>query len=229
MPPVVVEDPTVRSLLPLLLALALGTGCGAEPDEFAAPETSRVPKSSEDEASRGAGAALVGRAEATREARARRKATTMTALSVDTRVQTLLTPADLQILRAPDKVRLITGDPDFALTEREIAEGSTLPGDESSPSALIGKEGERGELAFRLLRSIAGSDGSGARCFMPEYTLRFCRDGECMEVSICFSCKRLSVWAQGEEEPRYGTLDRSLRSTVVGLCRKYGLSEQGGC
>ena len=33
----------------------------------------------------------------------------------------------------------------------------------------------------------------------------------------------------GEEEDRHATIDRSLRSTLLGMCRKYGLDANGSC
>lgn len=203
--------------------LAILAGCGAEPPEPARPDSGieREPEAP--------GPALTGRAEATAAVRRMRRLSTLADLRANARVRVALSDADLAILEQPDVVRLIAGDPLLAMSETEIAAGFEPTDFVPSPSVAITRAADRGELVFRLLRSIAGSDGSRARCFQPEQTIRFCRGGRCVEVEVCLGCRLVCVAASDEAEVRFASIDGSMRSALLGMCSRYGLDARGGC
>lgn len=222
----------MRAVVPVLLILALATGCGSEGEDAdyqwttgdsPTPETPEtgVLRADDEASAASQDPVLLGRAEALQQARARRKLADMAGVQSNERVRGLFTRGELSILEGADEVRLVVGN----LEELEAPAGAS---DDWEPGADVERQGERQELAYRLLRSVAGSDGSGARCFTPHHTVRFCKAGQCVEVSVCLGCRRLSVYSR-EAQERHGTMDFSLASTLRGLCRKYGLDNEGGC
>ena len=207
----------MRALLVLCLIPCL-VSCGAEGDE-----TSRAVSASE---SVPAGRpTLRGYESGLLEARRGR----LVSLGAHPSVRAAFSSADLATLRAPDSVTLYVPGPDDDET-RLANDEMLLMADIELKRAVVVDPSDQEALALAVLDAVAGSDGSGARCFNPHHAVRFSRGDSVVELAFCLGCRRFAVDGSAHGQDGHGTIDGTLGPTLEALCAKYGLGgDTGGC
>ena len=152
------------------------------------------------------------------------------ALFEDPAIQKHFSAADLEVVRNPQVVAIYVdgGDGDKVLDD-----DTAFPDMEDPTRVGILAIGDQEQLALAVSSSIAGSDGSAARCFNPHHGVRFQRGDRTVDLLICLGCRRFMISGAGlddlPDDVRFGTLDGSLRPAIASLCTKYGLKDTGGC
>jgi len=86
------------------------------------------------------------------------------------------------------------------------------------------------ELARLIQRGLDASDGSAAMCFIPRHGLRVERDGESLELVICYECLRIQAHEShagaGPETDTWLT-SQSVEPEVTRLFAELGLKIAG--
>ncbi|MBY0525870.1 MAG: hypothetical protein K2R98_20930 [Gemmataceae bacterium] len=87
----------------------------------------------------------------------------------------------------------------------------------------------RTKLLGAVLKGIADSDGSAAKCLIPRHGLRAVHDGKTVDLVICFECHHVYIYADKEEkrelslttaETPQPTLDKILTDAGIKLAPK---------
>jgi hypothetical protein len=110
----------------------------------------------------------------------------------------------IRILRAPESMELLALDPRpidaRPVADRNVPSERVFHGYEILGHApLIGVKPRR-KLTEVVFKGILESDGKVAACFNPRHGLRAVREGQVVDLLICYECLQVEVHGPGKKE-----------------------------
>jgi len=138
-----------------------------------------------------------------------------------------LPQAVIRVLRSPESVDLLTLNP---VPLEEHAPGTPgLPverefhGYEILGHAPLTTREQREKLTLLLFQGIVESDGRVAGCFNPRHGVRAVRDGEVVDLVICYECLQIKIHAVAPKDSKLVLTSQAVEPRVTKLYESVGL------
>lgn len=140
-------------------------------------------------------------------------------------IEDRLPPSVIRVLREPESLEILTLDPlpieARGPALRSVPAERQFNGFEIREHVPLKDRDERHDLVALVFKGILESDGSSKEGFSPSLGLRAVREGQVVDLLMCYDCQLIDVIASAKSS-RIRTSD--VAAPIEALFRKHGLS-----
>ena len=141
-------------------------------------------------------------------------------------IEDRLPPSVIRVLREPESLEILTLDPlpieARGPARRTVPAEREFNGFEIREHVPLRKRDERHELVALVFKGILESDGSAKAGFSPSLGLRAVREGQVVDLLMCYDCQQIDVIASANVT--HIRTASNVASDIEALFRKHGLA-----